>query len=317
MESSSQLSPARQLDIYVDALPYVRKLLEEWKLIAAAMVLAILATALFDVFLATRWYLAHAVLRPIATSAVENRISGFSGALGGGAVSQLGGLASSLGGGPNDADEYIAILNGFSFNTALVERHHLAPELLRPSPLQNFLDRWSSSNPQWRIYRLVQTRFDCDYSRTTGNMELSYLAVTPSSAERILGYYISDLRDQLRSREINDASAAVASLREEAESTADPMMRSQLYTLEAKQLQRKKIAQVEADFAFRVLDAPAASDKKARPRITLHCIMAGLLAALVSAFFILIRFRPAQGEDRSIAFVRPVGITSRKADPAG
>jgi hypothetical protein len=318
MESTNQLLPLRPLDAYVDLLPYVRRLGERWRLIAICVALVVLATGLFDLFLATRWYRSMAVLRPVAATAVEGRITGFVGGLGGG-LTGLGGLAESLGGGgASDADEYIAILGGFGFSTALIEQHRLSPELLRSAPwYQGLMDYWSPADRRWQLYRLLQERFDCGYSRSTGNMSLAFTATSPAAAEKILGYYIDDLRDLLRAREINGASAAIDSLRAEALSTSDPVLRSELYGLEAKQLERKKMAQVEADFAFRVLDPPAAPDKKYRPKLPLDCALAGFLTALATAVLILLPFRRYRGESRGNVLLRPVGIASRKSDPAG
>jgi hypothetical protein len=45
-------------------------------------------------------------------------------------------------------------------------------------------------------------------------------------------------------------------------------------------VQRKKMAQVEADFAFRVLDPPAASDKYYRPTVLLDCLLVSVFITL-------------------------------------
>jgi len=113
-----------------------------------------------------------------------------------------------------------------------------------------------------------------------------------------------------------DAAAAIESLRTEAAATADPMLRSELYILEAKQVERRKMAQVEADFAFRVLDSPAASDRPYRPLVILDCAVAGILAACAAAAFILLRGRPAHDEGRNRAIQEPVGINPRKIGAA-
>lgn len=320
MESSNQSSPIRQADVYVDLTLYVGELRDEWRLIAEIVFVVALATALYDHFLATRWYHSTAILRPISTSVVEGRITGSLGGLGGGAVGEMGGLAATLGTGSNDADEYTAIVGGFSFNNTLWKRHQLAAELFEASWLQRIVYYFfptNSTNRDWRAYGILLDRFDCGYSHSTGNMQLAFTASSPKEAEQILGYYIDDLRDLLRARSIRDAAAAIASLREEALSTSDPLMRSELYSLEAKQVERKKIAEVEADFAFRVLDRPAAPDKKYSPRTLLDCMVAGLLAAFATAGLILRRFSLRQRESRINVPLRSVGIPSRKIDPAG
>src|SRR6202022_3254748 len=152
--------------------------------------------------------------------------------------------------------------------------------MVEPSLLLRFAHLFVYSTPDWRLYRVLKNHFDCDYSLTNGNITLHFEARSQKDAERILGYYISDIRELLRTREVSDASAAIVSLREEAAGTSDAVLRSELYSLEAKQLQRKKMAQVEADFAFRVLNAPAAPDKPYSPDALLNSVLAGLLVAL-------------------------------------
>jgi Chain length determinant protein len=266
----------------VELAPYIFALRQRWTTITATAVSAALVTALITGFLLPKWYRATAVIRPIETLAVENRIAGVLGGLGGGFG--LGGLANSLGaGGNNDAQEYIAILQGFQFNVDLAQHHHLSPELLKPGLLA-FLHPSRIKDPNWAVYRVLEKRFDCDYSIKTGNLTLSFQDHNRIEAENILGYYIDDLRDLFRSREITSASAAVSSLEEEANTTPDSLLRAQLYDLVAKQIERRKMAQVEADFAFRVLDPPAASDKPYRPSVAADSALAALFAALVCSF---------------------------------
>lgn len=275
-------------DDTVDLAPYILAIRERWRTIVAAALAAAAVTAVVAGLVLPKWYRATAVLRPIATPAVENRIAGVLGGLGGG-VGGLGGLAATLGaGGSSDADEYIAILGGFQFNVNMAERHRLSAELLKPG-LVGLLFGSQPKDPNWAIYRALRQRFECDYSLKTGNITLYFQARRRREADKILGYYIGDLRDLLQAREISGASSAIASLEAEAQTTPDALLRTELYGLVAKQVQRKKMAQVEADFAFRVLDPPAASDRPYRPRVMLDMFLAGMLALLVTCFIIVVK----------------------------
>jgi hypothetical protein len=285
----------RRYDDYytVDLTPYVVALRQRWKTVVLAAVTAAIATVLVTGLLLPKWYRATAVIRPIATPAVENRIAGVLGGLGGGLG--LNGLAASLGAGDNDdAEEYIAILLGFQFNINLVERHDLSADFQRHSVL-DFLEPSGARDVNWTIYRTLQKRFACEYSVKTGNITLYFEAKDRSDAKRILGYYIGDLRDLLRSRELSSASAAINSLEDEANSTPDSLLRAQLYDLVAKQVERKKMAQVEADFAFRVLDPPAVSDRPYRPLVLVDSALAAILTFLLLSAWITfsVRFRNA------------------------
>jgi hypothetical protein len=270
-------------DEVVDLMPYIHAIASRWRTLVAAASSAGAITAVITGLMLPKWYRAAAIIRPISTPAIENRITGVMGALGGG----LGGLAASLSGSQsNDAEEYIAILNGFQFNVNLAKGHQLSNELLKPG-LLGFLLGSKPKDPKWAIYRALQKRFDCDYSIKTGNITLDFQAENRADAERILEYYIDDLHELLRTREVKGTSSAIESLEEEARSTPDPMLRAELYDLVAKQVQHRKMAEVEADFAFRVLDPPAASDRPYRPRVVLDCTIAALLVSLFAASIFL------------------------------
>lgn len=275
-------------DYVVDLAPYFLEVRERWRRIAVAALAAAAGTFLITALVLPKWYRSAAVIRPIATPAIESRIAGVLGGLGGG-LGGLGGIAASLGaGGNNDAEEYIAILRGFHFNVNLAQRHKLSDELLKPG-LISVIFGVKPKDPNWAIYRALEKRFDCNYSTTTGDITLYFEARGRQDASRILGYYIDDLRDLLRQREIDGATAAIESLKAEAGSSADAVLRTELYQLEAKQVQRKKMAQVEADFAFRLLDPPATSDEPYSPRPALDSVAVALLTFILMSLVVAVR----------------------------
>lgn len=279
-------------DDSVDLAPYILAIRERWRTIAAAAVAVAAVTAVITGFVLPKWYRAAAVIRPISTPAVESRIAGVLGGLGGGlgSLGSLGGLASSLAGGTNDAEEYIAILRGFQFDMHLVQRHNLRDELLdlRLLDLSGLL---GPADENWVLYRILKKHFDCDYSMRTGNITLYFETKNRRDAERILGYYIDDLREVLRARQVRDSTAAIESLEDEAKTTPDAIERTQLYELIARQIQLKKVAQVEADFAFRVLDAPAAPDKRYRPNPLLDSTAVACLTIMLLSLAVCVRKR--------------------------
>lgn len=79
------------------------------------------------------------------------------------------------------------------------------------------------------------------------------------------------------------------SLGVEAGDTTDPVLRSEHYDLIAKQVRRKKMVLVKEDFAFRVLDPPAASDKAYRPKVLLDAIIVGLVALLAGCVVVVFK----------------------------
>src|SRR5262249_23303297 len=138
-------------------------------------------------------------------------------------------------------------------------------------------------DPKWRAYKKMLKWFSCEYSIKTGNVTVYFKAKTPAAAEKILGYYVDDLREKLRSREVQSAGAAIESMKAEARVTSDVLLQTQLYELVAKQMQQLRLAQVEADFAFTVLEPPAAPDRAYSPNVLLWSSIAGSLAFILAA----------------------------------
>lgn len=299
-EQHPQRTPARweEDEEYVDLRPYLLTIMERWRTIAAVAIAATSITALAAAFVLPKWYRASTIIRPISTPNVESRMAGLLGGIGGGLSGGLGGIAESLGGGgENDAEEYIAILRGFQFNITLAERHHLLDKLLTPGLLGRLLHASKPKDSKWAAYRALKRRLTCEYSIKTGNITLYFKDKNRSDAEKILGYYIEDLRDLLRGREMRDTSSAIDSLETEAASTPDALLRAQLYELVARQVERKKTAQVEADFAFRVLDPPAASDEPYSPWVLLDSVLAGIFGLIFSAGAVVMKHRTTAESD--------------------
>ncbi len=242
-----------------------------WLSILVVTVIAASATWWISKFYLQKWYRANAILTPVA----QPLTPGASGVMGAGAA---GSIAELLGGGSlgdTSAQEYMSILKSFAFTISLAERHQ---------PVAAFaLDANDGVRPrtQWQLFNIINGHFGCDYNMKTGGLTLSFSAKTREEAQRILGYYVDDLRDKLRGREIHEAAIAVGSLREEVNKTSDSLLQSQLYELMASQLQREKLAQVEADFAFTVIEPPVAPDKPDRPHPTRNCIVVLLFAPLL------------------------------------
>jgi LPS O-antigen subunit length determinant protein (WzzB/FepE family) len=259
--------------------PALLTLLRASKYIAALSIVAFVIAALLAKFVMVKLYRAEAILRPISqlmpsgvASASSNPVGGLSSAL-------LGSTMST-----GRSQEITTIMQSFDFSLAMVQRHHLQDELLSEA------GGWKGdSDPQWTVFRLLQDRFLADFSLRTGNVTLTYLAPSRAIAQQILGYYIDDLREMLRDEQIRNTGAAIKSLKEEAKSTPDSLLEAQLYQMVAEQMQQQKTAMVEADFAFKVLQSPAASDRPYAPKPALVASMAGIVVLFMSCLALLTR----------------------------
>lgn len=277
-------SPDDDFDLF---RTYGRVLRGWWKEVAFVALLCATIAGVISKYYLSRWYTATAIIRPVPQTAIQGQLlglmSGFAGG-GGGAVAGLLGGASGA-----EANEYIAILSSFAFMRSLVRSHPLLPSLIPESEV-SLAEFDGSRNLQWLAYDRLRRRFSCQYSIKTGNLTLHYEDRAPAAAERVEGYFIHDLREQLRHRQIRDTIAAIDSLREEAKRSADPVIESDLYAMIATQIQREKLAEVQADFAFMVIEPPAAPDKHSWPPTMVFCLLAALTgASLVSAYVLFLR----------------------------
>ena len=241
-----------------------------WRLSAMTAAIVMVVTVLITTFLMPRTYRAFAILRPRTETSMQGQLVG---SIAAAAIPSLSGLMPS----PNQdvAEEYMTLLKSFAFNTALVEQHKLNFEQSH--------SEWSypgseTKDPKWQTYRRLQRAFMCDYSPKTGNITLFFLDRDRTRAATVLSYYIDDLRIKLRSQKTHETTAAIDSIRSAATATPDSLLRVNLYELLARQVEQLQLAQVQADFAFAVLEPATAPDLAYSPKVAFDTIAAAFVA---------------------------------------
>lgn len=232
-----------------------------------------------------KYYQATAVLRPVSKQ--QGLTSRLGSMLSGGALQQLMGVGLDAQGG--DAQEYLAILKSYQFTIEVINHHRLWTDFANKP---GFLSAFSHGRPptKWQTYKQLQHDFEANYDRFDGNMTLTFVSHDPDKAVQILGMLIDDLRDRLRNEEVASAEAAVKSLNNALQTTNDAMLQQQLYELLAMQLQREKLAEVEAELDFKVIEPPMVPDKPFKPRPVLDGVLAALLVMFLAATLVLFRY---------------------------
>lgn len=271
--SKIQLTPVVPRE-EINPTPNLSAVLDNWKLIAIVTLLSVIAAFVYAKFLSTKWYQATAIIEPVPVGAVENRVEGGMGGFASGGVATL--LMTS--GTDSQAQEYMTILRSFAFSSAIAIKHNLTPLLIRADS-----DDPPKTERQLKIklFEALEKRFAVDYSIQARSLNLHYLDRDPIMAQQILQYYLDDLRGLLRQEAIGNATAAIESLEKEAKHTGDPLLSDQLYSLVARQVQRQKLAEVEADFAFRVLEPPISPDRPYWPRARITCFLALIITPVL------------------------------------
>jgi LPS O-antigen subunit length determinant protein (WzzB/FepE family) len=280
--------------------PYLLVILDNWRLIAIATLIVVVATFILTKTVMPRWYQATAVIEPIPEGAVENRVEGGLGGFAGGGMSSFL-MATGI---DAQAQEYLTILRSFTFNTNLALRHKLTDDLL-----EDLKRPKTERKLKMKLFDILKGRFKVDYSIQGHNLSVHFIDRDPIRAQEILEYYLDDLRELQRQEAIRNASAAILSLEKEATTTGDSLLRENLYALVARQLQQQKLAEVEADFAFKILEPPVSPDKPYSPRASLNCFLVLILTPMLIATGILLmqnweaehRKRPAAPIRRRVA----------------
>lgn len=247
--------------------------------------------------LLTRLYRAEAIIKPMSAAQTMGLMQGL--AIGGGS----GPWSTLMGSQYNSsaAEEDLTILGSYTFLTNLARKHHMEADLLKHEKPR------SGADESWMVYRTLSSRFVNKYSSRTGNLTLTYMDKNRRRAAEVLGWEISYLRRILRAREVRNASAAASSLEQQVKNVSDTLLARQLYELIAKQIQREKLAEVQADFAFDVLQPPVSSDHPAWPHNTLNGLLVGFLTfcAVCGTIVFWNLIRPAAGDHSRAAGSAP------------
>ena len=263
-------------------LYYVELLRARWLLIASLTIGIGLGYGLYTKFLTVKWYRAQAIVTPVSP---EQGLSMGSGGAGDMVDGLGGGLASILEGGSADtvtlAERYTAIMNSYAFTTDLVSKYHLEHNIVGVrSPNAPTVTKWS-------IHTMIADRFSTEYDYKSGNLTLYFMDPSPAEAQRVLGYYLDSLRDKLRNEEVQAGASAAASLEEEVRKSSDALLQTQLYELMARQIQREKIAAVQSDFAFKVVEPPVVPDNYFEPKARHNATLAASITFAIVCIWIL------------------------------
>ncbi|HEY6417651.1 MAG TPA: Wzz/FepE/Etk N-terminal domain-containing protein [Candidatus Binataceae bacterium] len=265
-------------------LHYVGLLRARWILIVSVTIGLGLAAGLYTKYFTQKWYRAQAVITPINPASAMGGMS-MSGPFDG----VTSGLASLMSmGGSSDAatmaERDKAIMTSYAFTSALMKRYHLT---------QNIAGGPQVGPPvsHWTLHRMITGRLTSEFDFRSGNMTVYFVDPDPAQAQRILGYYLDSLRDQLRNEEVQSAASVATSLQDEIRKTSDALLQTQLYELMARQIQRETIAQVQSDFAFQVVEPPVVPDYAAYPIARDSATLVSAVTFVVlCAFFVISDF---------------------------
>lgn len=249
-------------------------------------------------------YKAEAVL----ASANDSKTSGI--------ASQLGGLASlagiNLGGGGSDGKAIaLATLQSRQFLNAFINKYDLLVPLmtgLKWDQVQDRLlinpemydeqqqqwltnERGESLQPSdWRAYGAFKSALGIVQSKDTGLVTLSITHLSPTIAKQWVDLLVTELNAWVKNNSLNDTRRNISYLETQIEKTNIADMQSVFYQLIEEQTKNLMLAEVQDEFAFKIIDPAVVPEEKAGPKRALICVLAVLLGGMLGTAIVLIRY---------------------------
>ncbi len=218
------------------------------------------------------------------------------------AIGQLGAWASlagiNLGSADAQAEESLAVLRSREFTEAFIRDEGLMPELFRKRWDQN-TQQWKGKPPGWPTLAQASKYFNkhvrtVSRDKLTGLITLQIEWRDPVTATTWVNTLVKRLNAEMRSRAIASTNASVGYLERELAKTSEVETRQAINRLMEGQINRRMLANVTEEFAFRVVDRALPPDRKdtATPSKALLLavgpvlgLMFGAIAALVASAF--------------------------------
>lgn len=232
-------------------------------------------------------------------------------------ASQFGGLASlagiSLGGGGTDSKAMaLATLQSRQFVNAFIHKYDLLVPLMAG-------EKWNPStdalqlNPEiydaqsqtwvrdvepgktpeptdWEAYKEFKKLIAVSESKDNGLVTLSITHLSPTIAKQWVDWLVIDLNAWVKKQSLDEARRNISYLEEQIERTSISDMQSVFYQLIEEQTKNLMLAQVQDEFAFKIIDPAVVPEEKAGPKRALICVLAVLLGGMLGMGIVLIRF---------------------------
>lgn len=190
---------------------------------------------------------------------------------------------------PSSAPEILALLNSNMLRKKVIEQYDLLPVI--------FSERWDSEKKNWAeleakptlhdALRALERLMSVRHSPKDNTITISLESANPVDAAQMLDKLLSVLNTHLSNEARRIADANRRYLEGQLKYTSDPLIRQNIYTLIAQQLESAMMAGVMENFAFKIIDPPEAPDRKSSPRrglITLAGFAGAFSAGVLLAF---------------------------------
>jgi len=300
MSSAIRLSPSEELPTSGIAAGELSSVLWQgryWIIAITLIITGIVAVASFTI--APR-YDATVLLLPASDQDSPDRMAGL-----GGAISQLGGIASLAGlssAGGTFKVEAVATLESEALTERYIEQQNLLPIL--------YSDKWDATRKQWKSTKPKDiptlwkaSRYFRDHVRTvvenakTGLVSMTITWRDPVEAAKWANELVAMTNDYLRTRAVNEAERNVAFLQEQARQNNVIPVQEAIASLTEAQLRKVMIARSREEYALKVLDPARVPERKSFPQPSVWIPAAFFIGLFLGVLFVLMR---ASGSPKKI-----------------
>ena len=250
---------------------YARAVWSHKRLILGVVAVAV-AVAIVVSLLITPVYEARAVIAPAA------RPSESAGSMGMSAIASQFGISPPSS--PN-AWEIMNLLRSDILKERTIRKHDLLPILLAERSMRGK----SEEQKMWAGIRRLREALSVAFNQRENSIRVAITFKDPRTAADLLMFTLSELTDHMSSEARRVAEANKKYLETEIERTADPFIRTKIYSMIAQQIEASLLAEVKENFGYKLLDPPRVPDRKKSPKRGL-IVMISFVASLGLGIFI-------------------------------
>jgi len=274
MENERQDKPYPEED-EINLLDLIKVILKNLRLIGIIIGVVVVATAIISLIM-TPVYESKAVIMPTT----QTKDIGV-----GSMLAQQFGIS-----GPSSpmATEVVSLLKSNTLRERIIKRYNLL-KLFFEDNYEELKKQKNENELLWMGLRRFDGITKVNFKQKDNTIEIVVGYKDPKIARDLVNYTLAELTDYMSSEAKRVAETNKKYLESQLENTADPFIKTKLYTLIAQQLETAMMAEVKENFAFKVLDAPMIPDKRSKPKRKLMVLIAFVVSLFIGIFAAFLR----------------------------
>jgi uncharacterized protein involved in exopolysaccharide biosynthesis len=257
----------------INLLDYLRVLWKNKMWIALIVAIVVAATAVASLLM-TPVYEARAVISP--ATAKPSEPTGIS------AIALQFGVASPA---SSNMSEIANLLKSNILREKVLVKYNLVPILFSGKPA-----KWKSEEEKmWAGIRFLETAIKVNPVQKDNIIQITADFKDPKVARDLVNFALIELIEYMSSEAKRVAETNKKYLESQLDKTADPFIKTKLYTLIAQQIETSMMAEVKENFAFKIVDPPRVPDRKIKPKRTQMVIVAFTVSLFLAIFLAFVK----------------------------